>query len=368
MSSTTTNGRGSAARVPDDVADFAAAVRRSLEGLPPDEIEELVDGLEADLIEGREDSGEPLGDAVAYADELRAAAGLPPRDVRPGGEWFGGYKRLWASGSAWVAERRAHPVIVQTIDFFQALRPVWWVLRGWAAFRMTVLFGQLTPVPETSTGWILLAAFVVVSVQWGRGRWLPWAWLLFLKRAVTVVTVIALPFLLAWGTSAVAASTVYAYDTLEVPMQDLSANGEAVTNVFAYDCAGSPLTGVQLFDQDGTPLSVGDGGASGWVIAYGPDGDEVALVPDPAANPGSAWNVFPLQHATFGPGDTEPDPATISRPVAPFAVVPPLSDVDGSCATADGATAALPGSDADSTDPSSTEPSSVEPPSTEGGR
>ena len=70
-----------------DVTAFVAAVRSRLADLTEEEREELLGGLEADLserlAEGEAELGAGLGDPVAYAAELRAAAGLEarPRDV-----------------------------------------------------------------------------------------------------------------------------------------------------------------------------------------------------------------------------------------------------------------------------------------------
>ena len=71
--------------VPDagDVHAYVTAVRGWLGDLPPDEVEDLTGGMEADLSERAAESGERLGGLLgepqAYAAELRSAAGLPPR-------------------------------------------------------------------------------------------------------------------------------------------------------------------------------------------------------------------------------------------------------------------------------------------------
>ena len=85
MSPTTrhdTAGRA-AAGGPDDVGAYVAAVRARLDDLAPEEVEELTGGLEADLAEALagfdETPRQRFGDPAAYADELRAAADLPPR-------------------------------------------------------------------------------------------------------------------------------------------------------------------------------------------------------------------------------------------------------------------------------------------------
>jgi hypothetical protein len=351
---TSTDTRGSGIDAPDDdVAAFAAAVRSHLDDLPPDEVEDLVDGLEADLAERREDSDEPLGDARAYADELRAAAGLPPRDARTGREWFGGARRLWDNGSAWIRRLRENPAVASVLDFLVALRPVWWVLRGWVACRMTVLMNLNGELPDTAPGWGVLAAFVVVSIQWGRGRWMPWTWLLALKRFVSVIVVIALPWLVGTATDALVtgAGTSVSYTTEEVAPEELSANGTRVMNVFAYDCAGNPLSGVQLFDQDGIPLAVGGDGEEGWIWGESDDGgDSFAIVPNPAANPGSGWNVFPLSHGEIPEDYGDVDRSTIEEPSPPFAAVQPLADAETTCAA--GAGSDDEGQSTDPTDPS----------------
>jgi uncharacterized membrane protein len=62
------------------ITEFAAAVRSALSDLGPDEADDLTDGLEADLTDRLADGdATELGDPAAYAEELRAAAGLPHR-------------------------------------------------------------------------------------------------------------------------------------------------------------------------------------------------------------------------------------------------------------------------------------------------
>ncbi|MFT4220964.1 MAG: hypothetical protein QM611_10645, partial [Microbacterium sp.] len=63
------------------ISAFAAAVRRELGDLPVEEVDDLVDGLEADLADQAADAGDgfELPEPVAYASELRSAAGLPER-------------------------------------------------------------------------------------------------------------------------------------------------------------------------------------------------------------------------------------------------------------------------------------------------
>ena len=69
----------------DDVRAYVGAVRAWLGDLPPEEVEDLTAGMEADLAERAAESGDTLGallgEPEAYAAELRSAAGLPPRWV-----------------------------------------------------------------------------------------------------------------------------------------------------------------------------------------------------------------------------------------------------------------------------------------------
>jgi|GEM_PF-1924854 len=71
-----------------DVAGYAAAVRRALGGLGPEQIEDLTDGLEADLAEAVADEAtagrgaDPVarfGTPEEYAAELGVAPQTPPR-------------------------------------------------------------------------------------------------------------------------------------------------------------------------------------------------------------------------------------------------------------------------------------------------
>ena len=60
---------------------FAKAVRAELSDLPKREIQELTEGLEADLAErfAEEGPGFEIGSAAEYASELREAAGITPK-------------------------------------------------------------------------------------------------------------------------------------------------------------------------------------------------------------------------------------------------------------------------------------------------
>ena len=66
--------------VTPEIVEFAQGVRAALADLPAEEVDDLTEGLEADLAEAyAEDLQRELPDPAAYATELRAAAGLPLR-------------------------------------------------------------------------------------------------------------------------------------------------------------------------------------------------------------------------------------------------------------------------------------------------
>ncbi len=107
------------------VGEFARSVRAQLSDLPALDVEELTEGLEADLAERLAEGGEELGDPVAYAAELRASAGLAPKAPLPPAVPL--RRSLAIKAREVLAGLRAHPSTASLIDFLIALRPVWWV-------------------------------------------------------------------------------------------------------------------------------------------------------------------------------------------------------------------------------------------------
>jgi hypothetical protein len=252
-----------------DVHAFATAVRQRLRDLPAETVDELTEGLEADLAERLEDDGAELGDPAAYADELRSAAGLPRR-----------------SFTISVDDRRALDAIR---SFLVAILPAWWVLRG-------VLVGTLLWLPfgpSAGAMWVLLTLpLVVVSVQWGRGRWLP-------ERKLNTVATIAA------GAAGLTIAAVALNTPTAAPPEPwqfgLTYGNAPLENLYAYDCEGRPLDAVQLFDRWGEPVAVDP-----YLI-------KSPVTPNDAVGDEPLWNVFPLDQ--FGDDGTEPP----SR-------VPPLDD------------------------------------------
>lgn len=315
--------------IPAEISAFAAQVRTALADLPADELEELTEGLEADLSEAyAEDLARELPDPAAYAAELRAAAGLPEPEARRAGVRGGVASLRQAVGESvrdvGVAVRR-HPAGRALLDLADSLRPVWWVLRAWVATYLAagLLGGEAGFAPSTASWWLVLAVAVTVSVQWGRGAWGAGR----LRPVVVVgnvVAVVALPVVVAaaheWES--------YTYDQAylssgyaESPdLTGLYLDGTQVTNVFVYDAKGRPLRDVQLFTSEGQPLFTSVPGGSGCT--------DPACTSTSFWSPGVldggqvAWNVFPLRmlQADEGLGvqpGAQPRPAPLPFEEAP---------------------------------------------------
>lgn len=334
----------------DDIHAFAVAVRSHLDDLPDDDVDELLDGLEADLSDqaGEAGDGFALPDAGAYAAELRAAAGLPARDESAPRHRV--TMTQWAVSTLQRANTalRSNALGAWTLDTLVALRPVWWFVRAFVLYlALVVLFGiphptgydlvDRTLAVTSLPGAVLFGTLLLLSIQWGRGRWAPAAWLRVVRTIVSALAAVAAPFLLI-GAAGDARTLVMYPATADAVVPDawgLSVDGQRVRNIYAYDAAGQPIEQVQLFDQDGRPLTTvgayGDSDSPWDDYFYGGGGP----VPVPIVEPGraSVWNVFPLAEI---PAGTETwDAADRNRavdPVFPFARVPALD------ATGDGET------------------------------
>lgn len=314
------------------VGEFARAVRAQLADLTALEVEELTEGLEADLTERLAEDGSDLGDPAAYAAELRASAGLAAKVPTASGVSLARSLEAKARGS--VATLRAKPVTAALLDFLVALRPVWWVLRGWIVFGLLmVLVAQEWPFfPRSFLEFALWVCLIAVSVQWGRGRWLGSGRAgTALKSATSVVAaVLLLPMALISldSINRALAGEQYSYAAAVSPVSGgLSLDGENVSNVFAYDCSGKPLRNVQLFSDSGTKLSVNpfDDGYSSYPDKGGDDGeDDVYGVPSQFVAAGEGWNIFPLDATAQDPYESdETDLGRVQAPL-PFNTVQPL--------------------------------------------
>jgi hypothetical protein len=257
-----------------DVARYATAVRAAFADLPAPERELLLEDLEDHLAEVAAEGDGPLaarlGAPEAYAAELRASAGLPA----PGAAGAGRTRpRLRESRVAHRLRRSwraamAHPAGGAIVGFLPELRPAWWVLRGYLAVQALAVAGSPLfsggglrfplPAPFGSEllGLLAIAVAVVASVRWGRsgpggtGR-----------RALTLAGNAALALagvvLLVQLGADEAAGDYYRPDEVFAyagPVSGLRADGEEISNIFAFDADGKPLRDVYLVDQDGDPV------------------------------------------------------------------------------------------------------------------
>lgn len=257
-----------------EVEEFVAAVRAAFADLTPDDRDDLLGGLEADVSELVADRGvEALGDPVAYARELRAAAGFPEprRSRRP----VLRRANVGVAVTEWLD--RAHEWGEELLgrlpwglgDVVAVLRPVWWVARGWAVVVLLdlVLRGrpnaEFLPTPNAFAGAVLVALAVLASVLVGTGRWWTRRSRPGARLALLVVNALCVVLVPSLASSAYDETYWGMYDLGYVEGngyrqhdEGLWLDGRRVCNLQPFDAAGDPLFGVQLFDQAGVALDV----------------------------------------------------------------------------------------------------------------
>lgn len=353
----------------DRVSAYAEAVRSHLADLGPETVEELTDGLEADLAEelsdrsfAAEDGADDtvlldlervFGPAAEYALELRSAAGHAPvpagsaRRRTPVRDATRATWRLWQSwGRALVARVAALPGGGWLVETVPLLRPVWWLVRAWVWFVLLMALtggslggGRLTPYgPDSPLAWLLLVAAAVLSIEHGRGRWAERrriAGLLTLGQVVAAVAVV--PTVLAAWSLATQPHYYPVYesagsDPVAAPQDGVVVGGMYVSNLFAYDAQGNPLHDVQLFDDRGRPVQTVTAGSAEPFSLPGVS-TQWQFAPSVDTSGRARWNVYPLSGApvdqwtwdglsdtpTLAPG------AALQRPPAPFGAAEALA-------------------------------------------
>ena len=347
----------------DHVSAYAAAVRSHLADLSPEQVEDLTDGLEADLAEALEDREGPVvtgeipigraaaaagipappgaapgasmidltrrfGPAAAYAAELRAAAGLEPgsgpRPVAPRPfqrviDRLAGRLLRWRDA---VAPALATPVGRAIASFMVSLRPLWWVVRGWVWFAlimgvlryvMMLGFSNLERfVPRTAFAWLVLITTTLISVGVGRGLGRVRPWVRVVTTVLSLIALVAAPAVVTqFGqeierrTSAQAYldySLEYREVPVEVPMpveDGVYVDGMLVSNLFVYDAQGNPLERVQIFDDRGRPVRTTYDDGDS---AWSLPGvvDPWVFSPDTTVDGRERWNVYPLLGVPWG--------------------------------------------------------------------
>ncbi|HLF44107.1 MAG TPA: hypothetical protein VJA46_11380 [Acidimicrobiia bacterium] len=227
-------------------ARYLEQVRDQLSDLPEEEREEIVQDLEAHLAElddGRIEA--ELGDPVAFAAEFRSSAGLDEPTHLP----------------RWDAVRRLRDRLddraqrLARFTHWSTVRPVWIWARGWLVICAWALAntGQIFrrfPVPaigsSSLTGLILVVMATALSIWLDQGPEVP------LRRLGSMT----FSFIAGWALVGTLLNPIY-IDTEEVDYQYFdrltTAEGNSVTNIYAYDLEGNPVE-VLLFDSEGRPL------------------------------------------------------------------------------------------------------------------
>ncbi|MEV5961549.1 hypothetical protein AB0L70_07270 [Kribbella sp. NPDC051952] len=398
------------------VAIYLAQVRAELSDLPPGELEDVLDDVSGHLTEvaaefepGPEGGPtlaalqERLGTPQQYADELRTAAGYPPR-TKPVGvaHLDAGWKALrwgliaatvgpffiaigifaWQQdatvffgllgiavlfAAAYLGVRALHgydPRIVldtprgaQGATAIRGLidqippnaraeltsigQPVWWVVRGViGGGGFFALFGAAS---VTVVGAIAGAA---VSIWVGRKTQRDRRWLWYVVP-LNVVTAVAVPAFLAAAYVGTSFSLFGNYNdyrgtnnTSYAP-NGLRLDGNRVTNIYPFDAQGKQVD-VRLYDQDGNPISLEPQDCA---ANYGSN------------QPGTTSNLFP--QAVVSPDeDGYADPENCKDTTkAPF-VPPPAPATRTTSTPSNGPT------DKPTPAPTPTAPPSVKPPTT----
>jgi len=295
---------------------YLTGVAAALDDLPRSDREDLLEEVREHLDDLVHESDAPLtvrlGEPEAYAAELRASAGLPPR----GRASRAAVTRILGSARGALM---AQPWVRPALGFLTSVRPLWWVARAWLLVSAVVLaqwgsWGawstRLPLVPHVGsglTGALVVLVVAVVSVQVGRRTWGVRARRVLLGvNAVLVVAAIPVLASLSDATerTVMQPNTTVQYVTVP-PQPGTWSQGYRVLNVYPYDASGHLLTDVRLYDNLGRPLD----------LQLGQDPNRRAVF-DRTGQP--ATNAFPLRYF-------EPGTRVVANPSAgPQVVVPPL--------------------------------------------
>lgn len=305
------------------VATYLAQIRAELSDLPPGELEDVLDDVTGHLTEvAAEFEDEPTAEALherlgtpgQYADELRTAAGYPPR-VRPATDQTKGRAALrwgfiaatvgpffvvvgifsWSSdstlffgvvglavlfGGAYFGVQALGGndprVVLETLRGEQTAasvrglieqippnvqrelvtigQPVWWVARGVVAGGgFFAIFGAGV---VTVVGALAGAA---VSIWIGRRTQQDRRWLWYVVP-LNVVATILVPAWLAYSFVGGSSSKFlqnhdYQSSSRYYPPGGLSLDGNPISNVYPFDEQGRQVK-VRLYDQDGKPINL----------------------------------------------------------------------------------------------------------------
>jgi hypothetical protein len=325
-----------------EARDYLADVEGELADLPAEERAALLEDLEQHLAALAEEGDDRpvvirLGSPGAYAEELRAAAGLPPRGAGAGA----GRAPGWITALRRRLDRvRAHPLGAELCRFLVELRPGWWVLRGYLVVAVPCMaagewdFPVPGPLGSSALGLLLVVAAVVASVALGRRR-LPQPATVLMNAAGALLALVACVMV---AERSYVVHDGYGYGSAEPAVYDqamgqypLVSRYGPVTDVLPYAADGTPLEGVLLYDQDGRPLQVG-------VQEWWADGCRRTPEPPLAADGVPVTFSFPQDYELAGSGvDASGVPvspgqcsAELSRPEVPLPAFPATTPASAS--------------------------------------
>ncbi len=338
-------GVAATAVLPDPrIGPYLEAASVHLADLPPGERAELLEDLAAHLAEIAADEGPAfaarLGSPDQYAAEFRASAGYPPAGAGSAGQRSPGRVRALGHNAATATRDlgtrigegvRGFPGGTTLMSLLPRLRPAWWVFRAWLA-ALVVGIDWPTGAYNGIGHWgafVWQMLFVVLSVAWGlrterRGADTPTAEraVLFLLNGIAVWICLLGVF----GNGPLTDINSRVSETYGEPEPyapyggagGLSADGNPITNLTAFDLQGNPIPGFQLFDQDGNPVvAVTDQPGPNGETAYPLSATDTTGYPVPGA--------FPL---TYVVATDYVDPSTgasalqVSRIITPQRVAP----------------------------------------------
>lgn len=352
---------------PPAVTEYANAVRRHLSGLDAETLDELTGGLEADLAEALAERA-PDGDApdlaavtavfgspADYAEELRVAAGveLPdsPDSRRPPLRTLIA-RQVAALREDWVEWRTDQRWVDESARFLVALRPVWWVLRGWVLFHFVTIAQQ--PTFGEGLSRVFLVGLVILSVLWGQGRVGQQRWWRRLGLVLGVVAILALlPVAsvlharMTWQspTSGMGYSEGYD-DGYGVGMYEGRAQAMAGTgsessesiagpvNLFVYGPDGEPIPSARIVDQNGDAVVLNEPMTGTPWSAWSPDlgwdeGGVPAAVLQGADTPLNLYPYSYMANGSFGEYvDDNGAPQILGNPEVAEAPTWPVESLD----------------------------------------
>lgn len=399
----------------DAVTYYAAQVRAALEGLDREVIDDLTDGLEADLTETVldelwvEGSATPksaltsldeqalierFGPPAEYAAELAAAAEVeipqPTTAKRPAlRERLAQSRGRVRAGMTAFVER--HGWAREGFAMLRAMRPVWWAVRGWGLYVIVIsqvlrVFDPTQWVPRNPVNWIICLVAVGLSVQYGRKKFWQGKWGRRGGRLASVASVIAVLIAISsiltylqWrmnpGTYASSDADAAYWAGMEARSDGVFVNGESATNLFVYDAQGQPVEDARIVDQKGR-----------WVVLANPEdgtrwnyvepeylywSDEA--VPTFFGDPSQPPNVFPYTYLWYDitydgqslTYDDEgqilmPDPTGRMEPGWPQASLAPLAEPGAVASEPSGVADATPEPSSDATPEPTADPSATE--------